>query len=369
MNRLLVATLVFVAMPFAATTAAPTNSTACISQTNASVTCYAPGLGGIIEGPFATSRPGSNKTGSIPTTLDDVRLAAAQGVSIPVTLAMHPMHYGKYYNIGNVTYTSAIDGKTYPLQNVVGYVHDTGCAFWEDGRVEGKQKSCCAKYNTCADVYRKMDIAHGDYRTTYTKGGVFDVNNGPSCKKVNKTVCQIGGPLSTPPTVGLGVLNPGNDQRMSLANFQTGGLGQGITTAPGITSSPQMGGATQPTTGTAQNQQSLSSQLLQQNTQTGTAGPSDALSLIPPIGFLLAQPKIVKRGAPITVSWAALGAVSSCAVLMQTETGERQEVARVKAGTRYIATTDTSLTGKRTFTLSCITTGAPFEKTTTITIQ
>ncbi len=364
MNRLLVATLVFVAMPFTAATAAPIDTAACISQINASFTCYAPGLGGKIEGPFATSKKGLTGV-SIPATLDTVRL----GTSKAVTLAAHPMHYGKYINLGTITYTSAIDGATYTMTNVVGYVHDTGCAFWENGRVEGEQKSCCAKYNTCADVYRKIDIAHGDYRTTYTKGGVFDVNNGPSCKKISKTVCQIGGPLTVAPQITSSGIAPGNDQKMSLANMQTGGLGQGITKAPGITTSPQMGGASQQTGGAAQNQQTLSSLLLQQNTQTGTAGSADILSGLSPAGFLIAQPKTVKRGAPITVSWAAIGAVSSCAVLMQTETGERQEVARVKAGTRYIATTDTSLTGKRTFTLSCITAGAPFEKTSSITIE
>lgn len=106
---------------------------------NARMTYYAPGAGGRVEGPFATSRP--NLDGQyVPRTLDDVRL----GRSAYVTLASDASNYGKFYDIGTVTYTSPIDGKMYTLENVVGYTHDTGSAF------RGKPD--------------KFDVAVGDFR-------------------------------------------------------------------------------------------------------------------------------------------------------------------------------------------------------------
>lgn len=108
-------------------------------------TFYAPGSGGQIEGPWATSKPNLegevNENGDpIPRTLDDIRL----GKSNYVTLASDPSNYGKFVNMGDVTYKSPIDGKEYTLKNVVGYVHDTGSAF--TGRPD------------------KFDVAVGDFR-------------------------------------------------------------------------------------------------------------------------------------------------------------------------------------------------------------
>lgn len=84
----------------------------------------APGCETSIQGCIATSRP--NLFGqSVPMTLDCVRKGECQFVS----LASDPSNYGKFFNVGTVTYTSAEDGKTYTLENVAGYVHDTGGAF------------------------------------------------------------------------------------------------------------------------------------------------------------------------------------------------------------------------------------------------
>lgn len=85
----------------------------------------APGCASSLEGCIATSRPNLTDGSLTPMTLDCVRHGQCQFVS----LASDPSNYGKFYNVGTVTYTSAEDGKSYTLQNVVGYVHDTGGAF------------------------------------------------------------------------------------------------------------------------------------------------------------------------------------------------------------------------------------------------
>lgn len=124
------------------------------SPVSARTTFYAPGAGGSVEGPWATSRPNleglKNKNGDpIPRTLDDIRL----GKSGYVTLAVDPSNYGKFYNLGNVTYRSPIDNQEYILRNVIGYAHDTGPAF--TGRPD------------------KFDIAVGDFRGWGSRGDAF----------------------------------------------------------------------------------------------------------------------------------------------------------------------------------------------------
>ena len=94
-------------------------------------TFYAPGASGLggMEGPYATSRSNPNREGAfLPTTLDDVREARAQGRDIPVTLAGDPRRYGETHELGTITYRGK-DGNMYTLDRVSGYVHDTGGAF------------------------------------------------------------------------------------------------------------------------------------------------------------------------------------------------------------------------------------------------
>src|SRR5262245_10341261 len=102
---------------------------------------YAPGAGGRMEGPWATSRP-NPITGRYdqPFTLDDYRLNNAPFV----TVASDPSRYGERVNLGTRTYRSPIDNQTYTLENVPGVIHDTGSAF--RGRPD------------------KLDIAVGDFR-------------------------------------------------------------------------------------------------------------------------------------------------------------------------------------------------------------
>jgi hypothetical protein len=162
------------------------------------ITCYAPGADPNMEGPFATSRPRADGGGSIPYTLDDFRL----GKSKYVTLAANPMHYGKWFNMGTVTYVSNLDGRRYTVSSVVGYVHDTGCAFFGSGQKFGKVDSCCQKYGTCSDAFKKMDVAYGDFRANNGNKGL--VNSEAYCGNKSATWTQIGGPLTTPPTVSGG---------------------------------------------------------------------------------------------------------------------------------------------------------------------
>lgn len=120
-------------------------------------TFYGPGAGGRMQGSMSAASKNLEGTNVI-RTLDDVRT----GKSKYVTLASATAMKGRYYCIGTVTYTSPPgnggDGKTHTLENVVGYVHDTGCAF--NGTC-----SCAFLSQFCDGRARtdKMDIAVGNF--------------------------------------------------------------------------------------------------------------------------------------------------------------------------------------------------------------
>jgi hypothetical protein len=120
-------------------------------------TFYGPGAGGKMQGGMSAASNNLEGTNVI-RTLDDVRT----GKSAYVTLASASVMKGRYYCIGTVTYTSPPnnggDGKTHTLENVVGYVHDTGCAF--NGTC-----SCAFLAQFCDGKARtdKMDIAVGNF--------------------------------------------------------------------------------------------------------------------------------------------------------------------------------------------------------------
>ncbi len=84
----------------------------------------APNCARSIEGCIATSRPGLDGK-NIPRSLDDVRAGRAKYV----TLASCPNNYNKFYHLGTITYKSAEDGQMHKVENVIGYVHDTGGDF------------------------------------------------------------------------------------------------------------------------------------------------------------------------------------------------------------------------------------------------
>ncbi len=113
------------ALPYYA--AACTQSAPCTASDRI-ITFYvphnAPGCRTSMEGCVETSRPGLDGQ-RVPRSLDDVRAGRAKYV----TLASDSSNYGKYFNLGTITYTSALDKQKHTVQNVIGYVHDTGGAF------------------------------------------------------------------------------------------------------------------------------------------------------------------------------------------------------------------------------------------------
>lgn len=97
-----------------------------------------------MEGCVETSRPGLDGQ-RVPRSLDDVRAGRAQFV----TLASDPSNYGKYFNLGTITYTSALDKQKHTVQNVIGYVHDTGGAFRGKPQKLDVNTTIC---NNCTDA-------------------------------------------------------------------------------------------------------------------------------------------------------------------------------------------------------------------------
>ncbi len=121
-------------------------------------TFYGPGAAGWMQGPMTASQKDAEGSSNGIHTLDDVRT----GKSKYVTLASASVMKGRYFCIGTVTYTSPPgnggDGKTHTIENVVGYIHDTGCAF--NGTC-----SCARLPQYCDGRARtdKMDIAVGNF--------------------------------------------------------------------------------------------------------------------------------------------------------------------------------------------------------------
>lgn len=121
-------------------------------------TFYGPGAAGWMQGPMTASQKDLEGKSNGIHTLDDVRT----GKSKYVTLASASVMKGRFYCIGTVTYTSPPgnggDGKTHTLENVVGYVHDTGCAFNGTCSCARLPQFCDGKPRT-----DKMDIAVGNF--------------------------------------------------------------------------------------------------------------------------------------------------------------------------------------------------------------
>ena len=97
-------------------------------EINPSLTAYSPqGEYDSMEGGYASSKAGLDGKFLV-RTLDDY----ANGTSPYITLAGDPSLYGKSYIIPQITYKNE-SGQTITLNNVKGYVHDTGSAFTGQG--------------------------------------------------------------------------------------------------------------------------------------------------------------------------------------------------------------------------------------------
>ncbi|MEY4747343.1 MAG: hypothetical protein RLZZ416_392 [Candidatus Parcubacteria bacterium] len=316
----------------------------------ARVTCYAPGAGGNIEGPFATSRPDRDGR-AIPHTLDDVRF----GRSKYVTLAGNPANYGKWYNMGTISYISIVDNHQVTLQNVVGYVHDTGSAFRE---------GTCARYSTCTDIYRKFDIAYGDFRRG---GNVGLVNSMPFCANKNTAWKQVGGPVTTTVTTGPQVYVPppppsgsGYPQNFAPSYPQRASAPAGSPFA-NVTPTSQNYFATQ---GVPAQQGSAAQQLID-----AIRNPATISSNLP-VNYaaeLVAQPPSITRGMSIHVSWSSVGMkTGDPCVLAQ----EGKALARKNSGSITISTTQATSRGTIHFVLGCVSqSGSAVRKTAAVVIK
>lgn len=121
---------------------------------------YGPGASGQkgTEGPMIGSQ------GNALTTLDDVRNGAAF-----VSLAGHPDQFGQQIFIGNITYTSPIDGRQYTLQNVFGRVDDTGSDF------RGNENPYQNKFDIAVGDFGGKDFSGKSWNDT--TAGKFVANN------------------------------------------------------------------------------------------------------------------------------------------------------------------------------------------------
>ncbi len=149
-------------------------------------TFYGPGAAGKMQGPMIASQKDAEGLSTGIRTLDDVRL----GRSHYVTLASASVMKGRYYCIGTVTYTSPPgnggDGKTHTLNNVVGYVHDTGCAFNGTCSCAFLKQFCDGKPRT-----DKMDIAVGNFNGYSAEFAMNYITKNPN--RAPKVWTQIAG--------------------------------------------------------------------------------------------------------------------------------------------------------------------------------
>lgn len=327
-------------------------------------TFYAPGGGGKIEGGFETSRP--NLEGqSIPRTLDDVRL----GKSKYVTLASATLMYGRYYCVGTVQYASPIDRQTHTLTNVVGYVHDTGCAF--NGTC-----SCQTLPQFCDGRPRpeKMDIAVGDFRGwgALTASFFVDKNNN-SAPRVWQQIA--------------GIPQPGAAQNASACNGdpREDGVPRAAPYSPNTIIDPytQPGGQIVPGQlyGAPIQNPGMMNQLgqpmqqpvnyQQQNpyygNNSGSGSNTGSTQGVPgaAVSNIIVQPKTIYRGQNVVVSWTSVNmAKNTCQVFF---TG--QEYAKSNEGSKSFKTVSSDASSI-TFTLRCSDSGGKLhESSASATIQ
>lgn len=142
--------------------------------------------------------------------------------------------------------------------------------------------------------------------------------------------------------------------------------GQGISTYPGVTAQPYTGTGQLPQPQmtnqlpqpvSATNQQSAAQPVssLLQDTSGGSSGVGASLLTVldrgtdgPPASFILLQRKDIIRGDSITVSWAVVGALSSCHAFIE----GRGDFASGRQGTKVLSSA-TLVGGSYTLTIAC----------------
>lgn len=189
----------------------------CTTSSGKIITFYvphnAPNCRTSMEGCVETSKKGLDGINK-PRCLDDVRNGAAKFV----TLASDASNYGRYFCLGNISYTSGIDGKKYTVPNVVGYVHDTGGAF--KGRPD-KLDVCATICERCTDAqagalasgknigYIPTASGNPDFASSiFGQSGFNSVLTGQN----NPMATLFGGGQTSPPSFGSGGVSSSGQQ-------------------------------------------------------------------------------------------------------------------------------------------------------------
>jgi hypothetical protein len=164
----------------------------------------APNCRSSMEGCVETSRPGLDGQ-RVPRSLDDVRA----GRSKFVTLASDSSNYGKYFNIGSVTYLSAQDKQKHTVPNVIGYVHDTGGAFKGKPQKIDVNTTIC---QNCTDAQASAMAAGNNVSLAPSSQGLVDNNPGAANNGYGNALTgsnQAGAGTAPPPASNASGTTPG----------------------------------------------------------------------------------------------------------------------------------------------------------------
>ncbi len=235
-----------------------------------------------IEGCIETSRPGLTGVRK-PTCLDAVRLGEAQYV----TLASDSSNYGKYYSIGTITYRSALDNQMYTVNNVIGYVHDTGGAF--RGRPD-KLDVCTTVCSACNDAQAGAYAQGRNVALVSSRDGITDP------RLLSSSGYSPFG-LMTNPSVGAFPAQLAHASQPAYGSFGGGALSQYAMTPTSVSGIPSIG------------QSSQQPVFNQGNLVTEVQGGPTASAII-------VRPKNATPGNPVTVTWTSVNMkANSCKVL------------------------------------------------------
>ncbi|HWO07048.1 MAG TPA: hypothetical protein VNM40_00515 [Candidatus Paceibacterota bacterium] len=278
-----------------------------------------------MQGCIATSCKGvakvNNEYARLPTCLDAVRLGQAQYV----TLASDWSNQGKYFHLGDITYISALDNQKHTVRNVIGYVHDTGCAF--TGTCSAAMR---ARYGF-SSVPRpdKLDVC---------------VTTCPWCTDAQASALASGKNVSIAYSSS-GIVDPGQFR-------PTGYTGSISAMSPALGAYASQGAYPGPSSAYVPNS------AINPNGTPSSSGtqpqssplPSGANTTQRSAGIVLAQPGTVRRGQSLVLSWSSVGMrENSCMIRFK----DGEEIARTNNGTQRLVLPSEAATGSLAFEFSC----------------
>ncbi len=327
----------------------PGHTGATYSIANKIITYYVPhnaqGCASSMEGCVATSCPYAEPLGGayrrVPVCLDDVRLKGAKYV----TLSSAQSNYGKYYNLGTITYKSALDDKMHTVENVIGYVHDTGCAF--NGTCSAAMRARYGfssaprpdKIDVCTTVCPLCDDAQaGAYATGRNVSLARSRAGAPDPVEVYGGDGAYGSPFSY-----------GQPQQGMQVSAGQGARASGV--APGI------GGGNTPAN---------------PGTQSDVPGVNSSPTPGPGVATLVIQSEKVRRGNAILVAWSTLGMKTDavCKLFLKLPGQAETEVAEGNGGARPLGIPISAQAGTGEIILTCMPiAGGKIEKRASFTIE